>query len=256
MKRKKKAFPDVDEAVHEEFWQDHDGELRCLFYKLSKRVLKRFNKTQINSHCIPIGLPKDMEREKYRADQICALSPWNYKVNNTKIGRHKSKANYNGAGPNLIRKLRTDQEVVNPKSASNHLLDVLGVTTLSVTIGSFTTRTSFVVVSNLGADVLSGHTYIDPHVRAIRPEERIFSTAQSCLLLGVTPGKKSSASPSMLANLSSEEVWLQPRERIASALQMPIPTNDAEINLISREKVESQGLFNPKELAQPFQEIS
>lgn len=58
-----------------------------------------------------------------------------------------------------------------------------------------------------------------------------------------------------LANLSSEEVRLQPRGRIASALQMPIHTTDAEINMISTEEVERQRLLNPKELAQPFQEI-
>ena len=135
----------------------------------------------------PFGLPSKISIEEYRRNPVCHLSGFNYKVD-ARIGMGKKDAQRllsvldTGAGPNLIRlkccpeqalkALDTQREIVNLRSASNHSLETIGVVHLTVTVGSHSARTPFVVVRNLGADVLLGCTYIDQNVETIKPRGR------------------------------------------------------------------------------------
>lgn len=57
------------------------------------------------------------------------------------------------------------------------------------------------------------------------------------------------------ANFSNEDDILQPRERIATSLQIPILTKDETINSVSSEALVRERLLDPKTLAQPFRDI-
>ena len=145
----------------------------------------------------PYGLPMKITAEQYRANPICQLSAYNYKVN-AKVGSTRATQRYllavldTGAGPNLIREgccsrdalesLDDSREIVNLSSATNHRLDVLGITTLTVTLGDYTARVPFVVVRNLGADILLGCTFIDRHVEGIFPTKRNARLANGCVI--------------------------------------------------------------------------
>jgi len=151
------------------------------------KVKRSHNLTKVEYGNRPHGLKKKISLADYRARPVCTLSGYNYKVN-AMIGVGKRDAKHllsvldSGAGPSLIRrsccpelaleKMMQEREVVNLRSATNHALDGLGIVNLSVTVGSQTVKTPFVVVENLGADVLLGCTYIDYHVKAIVPDER------------------------------------------------------------------------------------
>ena len=135
----------------------------------------------------PFGLPKETKVEEYRADPLCTLSSLNYKVE-ASINTHKDtwrpllSVLDTGAGPNLIRadllpepvlhKLDTSREVVNLSSASGHGLDVLGITRLSVKVGSQVTTHDFVVSRQLSTDVLLGCHFIDNAVEDIHVQLR------------------------------------------------------------------------------------
>ena len=111
-----------------------------------------------------------------------------FKVN-AKIGATKADQRYmlsvidTGAGPHLIRegcappeslrKMVTTREIVNLTSASNNRLDVLGLVTFTVTVGSYSARVLFAVVRNLGADILLRVSYQLLHVENICPRKRI-----------------------------------------------------------------------------------
>lgn len=136
----------------------------------------------------PFGLPKTMTVAEYRASPICYLSAWNYKVEALVGPTAETQVEQltvidTGAGPNLIRadllpdeallKLDQSREMVNLASASNHRLQVMGITMLSVTIANHKARQQFIVVKRLGADVILGCTYIDAHINAIRPRQKV-----------------------------------------------------------------------------------
>lgn len=82
------------------------------------------------------------------------------------------------AGSNLIREdllpqqsldeLDRTREIVNLSSASKHRLDVLGITTLSVTVAAHTVRVPFVVMVQLGTDVILRCHYIEKAVDSIQ----------------------------------------------------------------------------------------
>lgn len=135
----------------------------------------------------PFGLPAKVSIQEYRASPICFLSPWNYKVEALVGPTAETQVQLltvldTGAGPNLIRadllpddtllKLDKSREMVNLASASNHRLHVMGIATLSVSIGDYKARQQFIVVKKLGADVILGCTFIDAHVRSIRPRQK------------------------------------------------------------------------------------
>ena len=67
----------------------------------------------------------------------------------------------------------TSRELVNLASASNHRLDTLGVAVLTVTTGTYTTRQPFIVVRQLGTDVILGCTYIDSSIDSIGVRKRV-----------------------------------------------------------------------------------
>ena len=56
---------------------------------------------------------------------------------------------------------------MNLASALNHRLDTLGIVHLTLQIATQTSRTPFVVVRQLGADVILGAMYIDKHIEHI-----------------------------------------------------------------------------------------
>lgn len=74
-------------------------------------------------------------------------------------------------GPNLVRaytlpqrllaELDCSREILNLDSASKHILDVLGITPISVTIGSHTVRFPFIAVRQLETIMILGcyHVY-------------------------------------------------------------------------------------------------
>ena len=74
-----------------------------------------------------------------------------------------------GAGPNLFRvdlvpqdvlsDLVAKDEIVNVESATNHRLDNLGIITLKGKVSNQITRSPFVAVDQLGADVILGGMY-------------------------------------------------------------------------------------------------
>ena len=161
------------------------------------KVASHHNATEIDMLRAPYGLPMKITAEQYRANPICQLSAYNYKVN-AKVGSTRATQRYllavldTGAGPNLIREgccprdalesLDDSREIVNLSSATNHRLDVLGITTLTVTLGDYTARVPFVVVRNLGADILLGCTFIDRHVEGIFPTKRNARLANGCVI--------------------------------------------------------------------------
>lgn len=71
-----------------------------------------------------------------------------------------------GAGKNLIRsdilkkrplnELDRTQEIVNLASPSKHGLDVLGIAELTITVATHTVRITFVVIVQIGTDVILG----------------------------------------------------------------------------------------------------
>ena len=135
----------------------------------------------------PFGLPKDTSIQQYLANPLCSLSSLNYKVE-ASFNTHKEAWRPllcvldTGAGPNLIRadllpddtlkKLDTSRAVVNLSSASGHGLDVLGITRLSVRVGSQVTSHDFVVSRQLSTDVLLGCHFIDSAVEDIHVQLR------------------------------------------------------------------------------------
>ena len=138
----------------------------------------------------PFGLPKHVEMEKYRASPVChlSLSKYNYKIEaSIGVNRSSQKVRYSvldtGAGPNLIRayqldrdtlsSLDTSRELVNLASASNHRLGTLGVAVLTFTTGTYTMRQPFIVVRQLGTDVILGCTYIDSSIDSIGVRKRV-----------------------------------------------------------------------------------
>ena len=157
------------------------------FRDIPQRVRKWYNATRVNWKERPLGLPEKVSLDTYRANPICQLSGYNYKVN-AKIVAGKRDGKYflsaldTGAGPSLIWKdvcppltlanIDTSREVVNLRSASNHSLEVLGVATLTVTVGAYSAITPVVVVRRLGADFLLGCSYIYYHVSAIMTRRR------------------------------------------------------------------------------------
>lgn len=124
---------------------------------------------------------------QYRADPVCHLSYFNYKLN-ARIGPTKDAQLERltvldtGAGPNLIRsglvpeeflaQMDKSREVVNLSSASKHRLDVLGLIPLTITVADLTIRQTFVVVRQLGADVILGCHFIDKALEFIAVQKR------------------------------------------------------------------------------------
>ena len=105
---------------------------------------------------------------------VVYLSAFNYKVNaEVAVTRnsleHRLTVLDTGAGPNLIRAdllphhvlsdLIAKNEIVNLASASNHRLDTLGITTSTVKVSNQITRSAFVAVDQLRADVILGGMY-------------------------------------------------------------------------------------------------
>lgn len=189
---------DVDEAKEEEYdWHNDDDEQRLSLFPIP-RVIRRHSYTRTDVTRRPFRLPKGITLSENRADPICAISAFNYKVN-AKVGASRSAMSYllsvldTGAGPSLIRenycpaealkKLRIDREVINLTSATNHRMDFLGIVTLWVTIGTYTAKTPFVVVRNMRADVLLGCTYQDVRLEAIRPRRRVCELANGDVVL-------------------------------------------------------------------------
>eukprot|EP00171_Calliarthron_tuberculosum_P023407 IDg23407t1 len=135
----------------------------------------------------PFGLTKGLSIGQYRADPICHLSLFNYKIS-AKIGPGLSDLREiltiidTGAGPNLIRAdllpppvlktIDTKREIVNLASASNHRIDVLGIVKLTTCIADQVTRHPFVVARNLGADAILGTQFIDSAVEDIKVHKR------------------------------------------------------------------------------------
>lgn len=176
----------LDEIQHPETWQ-----LQCLVSPFPK-IFRSHNATVTPGSPVsvteaPFGLPPCMTIEEYRADPICRLSLYNYKLE-AKIGTSRASQQWrltvldSGAGPNLIRaallspetisSLDTKREVVNLASASNHRLDVLGIVILTVTVGTQTNRVPFVVVKQLGADAILGCSYMDQAIEDIKCQKR------------------------------------------------------------------------------------
>eukprot|EP00171_Calliarthron_tuberculosum_P003874 IDg3874t1 len=144
----------ANERLNPEIWQ-----LQCIVNPVPK-LSRPHNLTAVPSspedfRKAPFGLPSVMTAEQYRADPI-----W----------------------PNLIRaallpretldSIDISREVVNLASASNHRLDVLGIVSLTVTVGTQTNRIPFVVVSQLGADAILGCSYIDQAIEDIKCQKR------------------------------------------------------------------------------------
>lgn len=183
---KQEADLSDDENRHPETWQ-----LQCLVSPFSKVPTSCNGTVQPGSPTdvkdIPFGLPPTLTFQEYRADQICHLSLYNYKLE-AKIGHKPSSQTWmltvldSGVGPNLIRaailprevlnSIDTTREVVNLASASNHRLDVLGIVNLSVTVGTQTNRVPFAIVNQLGADAIFGCSYIDHAIEDIKCQKR------------------------------------------------------------------------------------
>ena len=129
-----------------------------------------------------------MTLDIYKANPVCLLSPYNYKVE-ALIGRTRTlQSSYltvldTGAGPNLIwsdcldtealATVDTSPDIFNLASPTKHRLNTaLGIVTLTVTVASFTSRHPFVVVKELGTDVILGCTFLDSAVESIHPRKR------------------------------------------------------------------------------------
>ena len=135
----------------------------------------------------PFGLPKWVKMEDYQRSPVCQLSSYNYKVE-AKIGPTATSQSPRltvfdtGAGPNLIRAsllpsetlaaIDRNKTIVKLTSASKHSLDVLGIVYLTLTVSTFRVRQPFVVVRQLGADVILGCTFINDCVEQIYPRQR------------------------------------------------------------------------------------
>ena len=135
----------------------------------------------------PFGLSKDTSIQQYFEILLCSLSSLNYKIE-AYFNSHKETWRPllcvldTGTGPNLIRadllpndtlkKLDTSRAVVNLSSASGHGLDVLGITRLSVRVGSKVTSEDFVVSRQLSTDVLLGCHFIDSAIEDIHVQLR------------------------------------------------------------------------------------
>lgn len=135
----------------------------------------------------PFALPTSWDLADYRRDLICYLSQFNYKLE-AQIGPTADSQQMRltvldtGAGPNLVRadillqrlltELDRSREIVNLASASKHRLDVLGITTLSVTVGTHTVRLPFIAVRKLGTYVILGCHYMDKAVDTIQVQQR------------------------------------------------------------------------------------
>ena len=63
-------------------------------------------------------------------------------------------------------------KIVNLSSTSKQMLNAIGIFLLTVTVGSEATRTIFVVVIELGADVILRYQYIDTAVDEINVKKR------------------------------------------------------------------------------------
>lgn len=120
--------------------------------------------------------------EPYVANPVCKLSWFNYKVNSrggySRLDqKHLLPVVDTGAGPNLISEIccpldaihhiDSAREIANLYSASKHPLNGLGVVSLTVIVGSLTSKHSFVVVKNIGTDVILGCSYTDVAVPEI-----------------------------------------------------------------------------------------
>ena len=127
----------------------------------------------------PYGLPKWIRLEDYVANPVCYLSTHNYKIQ-ASVGSQVDSLTTRlsvldtGAVPNLVRldvlspadrkKISTTRECVNLSSATNHRLHTVGTISLCVKVATQTARQTFIVVRQLGADVILGCTFIDRHV--------------------------------------------------------------------------------------------
>lgn len=135
----------------------------------------------------PFGIPPTRTLEDYRNEPVCYLSKHNYKLAaevgpSRKTQQPRLTVLDTGAGPNLIRtdllpqrlldELDRTREIVNLARASQHRLEVLGITTLSVTVGSHSIRVPFVAVHRLGTDVILGCHYIDRAINTIEVQRR------------------------------------------------------------------------------------
>lgn len=130
----------------------------------------------------PYGLPCWLSYYQYCATNVCHLFTLNYKVE-AYIGVAVQDQTQRlivfdiGASPNSIRAELLSAEVLasldkwrkiaNLAFASNHHLETMGISTLTVTISGYRAGQPFVVSRQLGADVIFGTTFIDDHVEAI-----------------------------------------------------------------------------------------
>ena len=136
----------------------------------------------------PFALPKHVKMDKYRASTVCHFSKYNYKIETSICAHHSSqKVRYSvldiGVRPNLIwadqldsdtvSSLDTSREPVTLSSGSIHRLDTLCVAFLTVTTGTYTTRQLFIVVRQLGKDVIVGCTSIDSAIDSIGVRKRV-----------------------------------------------------------------------------------
>ena len=94
-----------------------------------------------------------------------------------------------GAGPNIIREriLPPDwrehaakKPIPRVTDASKNAMVLRGVVMLYVRIGNMTTRTHFLVASNLAVNAILGTEFIDRHLRGILPKERRVVFREEC----------------------------------------------------------------------------
>eukprot|EP00171_Calliarthron_tuberculosum_P021901 IDg21901t1 len=143
----------------------------------------------------PFWLPPTVTVDEYRRDPVCHLSFFNYKLEALICPTKDTQRQHltvldTGAGPNLIRaallpedtlnKLDQSRETVNLSSASKHRLDVMGLVSLTVTVADLSIRQTFVVVRQLGADVILGCQFIDSAVDflSVRGRHLILTTGK------------------------------------------------------------------------------
>ena len=152
------------------------------------RPLRKHAKRAVKLLQRPYGPPHGIRVSEYRKDPVCFLSTTNYKVA-ARIAPSPDSATGTvtvfdtGAGPNLIRadcverevlnRLRSAHEFANISSASRHRLEILGIATLSVSVGEHSVRQPFLVSKNLNADAILGTTYIDANVEYIAPRKQV-----------------------------------------------------------------------------------
>ena len=75
-------------------------------------------------------------------------------------------------------------KIVYLASESKHMLNITGLLPLAVTIAGQATRTTFVIVEELGADVIVGFQYIEAAVDEIYVKKRAL-VLKSCALVPI-----------------------------------------------------------------------